>query len=236
MRIRLALVAFVVSLAAACGGGEPEHSVLFVGNSLTFGNDVPSMVAAIADANGVPIEWEMIASGGARLSDHRADPAVERALRSGDFDVVVFQEQSEMPSVPHIAESQTIPAAVALDAIADAAGVRVIWYQTWGHRNGSAWSGHASYDTMFAEIADTYAEIGRVTGGEVAGAGWRWDRVLSRGIAVDLYDSDGYHASPAGSYLAAVAIADTLLVGQSLSEAPSVGGVDGDTAWLLMSS
>ena len=230
------VIAFVLwmVLVAGCGAGEADLHVLFVGNSHTHVNDVPGTVEAIARANGTTVETTMIAPGGARLSDHRLDVRVVEAITSGDFDVVVFQEQSQLPSSPQLAAAQTLPAALALDALADDAGLRVVWFETWAHRNGWADGGHDSYSSMQAAVVETYAEIRREAGGDVAIAGQRWSRV--RGVGVELHAGDGVHASPAGSYLAALAITDALLIGVALTEAPSVGDVDGELARQLLTS
>ena len=62
--------------------GQEDQRALFIGNSLTFGNDLPSMVANVMGENGIGLEVEMIATSGRTLSQHAIDPAVrERRLR-----------------------------------------------------------------------------------------------------------------------------------------------------------
>src|SRR5574341_217974 len=55
-----------VTLAPAPGGDR----VLFIGNSLTEGNDLPLMVEALARAGGRPLAVEAVTYGGAALEDH----------------------------------------------------------------------------------------------------------------------------------------------------------------------
>lgn len=231
---RLIVLLTLAAAAAACGGGGPaDHNVLFVGNSHTHGNDVPGMVEAIAAANGVSIDWEMIAPGGAHLDQHLESSAVRDALRSGEFDTVVFQEQSTVTAVASWAADRTIPAALTLDGIADAAGVRVIWFETWGHLNGNDLTGHPNFTSMQASVSATYADIAERTGGTLAPVGQRWEETLGRIVGVSLYASDGYHSSPAGAYVAAIELAAAIM-GEPVLEAPSVGSVDSDTATALL--
>jgi len=221
----------LASVLGACGG-EPDHRVLFVGNSFTHGNNMPDMVEEIADANGAKIEWTMIAPGGAYLDEHQYNTEVVTALRSGNFDTVVFQEQSVITSVPDMVASRTLPAARTLDSIADAAGVRVIWFQTWGHLNGFPDVGYSDYASMQRAISATYDQIAVETSASVARVGDRWGRTLGS-VSVGLYSADGYHASPAGSYVAAIELAGSI-TGVSIVEAPSVDGVESDVAEILV--
>lgn len=236
MRIRSRIVLLVMSglfVVSACGGSEPDHRLLFVGNSYTHTNDLPDMVERIARTNDVSIDWEMIAPGGAYLEEHLVNPDVVNALSSGDFDTVIFQEQSVITSVPDLASSRTLPAAVSLDALADSAGVRVLWFQTWGRLNGFPDVGHQNFSSMQAQISVTYDTIARRTDSSVIRVGDAWQRVQSRGLGVSLYAADGSHPSPAGSYLAAVEIAEAV-TGRQVIDPPSVSDVDSELAEMLL--
>ena len=229
---RIHLITFLLSLAFLSGcGGEADHNVLFIGNSYTHFNDLPGIVEEIADANGVAVNTEMIAPGGAFLDEHVVNPDVIDALTSGEFDTVIFQEQSVAPSLPAFAAQRTIPAALALDRVADQSGMRVIWFQTWGRESGLPSEGHASYESMQAPIINTYNEIASQTGGAVARVGEVWQRARFS-IPTTLYEHDGSHPSAAGSYLAAAEITEALIL-QRIVDAPAVGSVDRDLAALL---
>lgn len=226
---RILLTLAVMVALTSCGSGS-DLNVLFIGNSYTHGNDLPGVVEEIADANGVSIGTEMIAPGGAYLHEHVANPEVIQAIQSGDFDVVVFQEQSVAPSVLVFAEQNTLPAARSLDSIADAAGVRVVWFQTWGHVGGFPSEGHDTYESMQAAVNRTYDTIVTENGGSVARVGETWTRARES-VPAGLYHQDGTHPSPAGTYLAAIEIAETII--GPLSEAPAIGEVDEQTAQAL---
>lgn len=218
------------ALLTACAQ-ETEHNVLFIGNSYTHFNDMPDMVEQIADANGVGIDTAMIAPGGAYLHEHVANPEVVAALQSGEYDTVILQEQSVAPSVLAFAAENTKPAARSLDTIADNAGVRVIWFQTWGHVSGFPSEGHDSYESMQSAIVATYDDISRDTGAPIARVGEAFSRARSS-VPAGLYNADGTHPSPAGSYLAALEITEAITL-QQVVEAPSVDGVDETTAEAL---
>jgi hypothetical protein len=83
---------------ASCGSTAPHLpddgvSVLFVGNSLTTANDLPGMVAQLADAAGVErFTYQEVSIGGASLEDHWADGRAVEAIESARWDVVVLQQ------------------------------------------------------------------------------------------------------------------------------------------------
>jgi len=226
------MLAVSAAIVTACGG-EPDHRVLFVGNSYTHYNDMPATVAKIADAQGVNVSWDMIAPGGSYLDQHATNPDVIAALQSGDFDTVVFQEQSVITSVPDLANQRTVPAARALDAAADAAALRVLWFQTWGRLDGFPDVGHTSYTSMQDAVSATYRQIGQETGATIVPVGETWRRVQTRGLGISLFADDGSHPSPAGSYVAALQIVEAL-TGQPVSTAPAVDGVDDAQAAALL--
>ena len=73
-------ILLVVVALSGCGGGGADHNVLFIGNSYTHFNDLPSIVEEISSANGIAVDTHMIAPGGAFLSEHLVNPEVLEAL------------------------------------------------------------------------------------------------------------------------------------------------------------
>jgi len=229
----LALVAAACSSdQVAADSGAEALQVLFIGNSYTFGHDVPEVVETIAAANGVKIETEMYAVGGATLSDHRGDSDVRALISSGRFDFVVLQEQSQTPAVPQLFNQATVPAARDLSELARTAGAATLLFETWGHAQGSGATGHTSYGAMQQQIIASYGQLGVELGASVAPVGTAWREAMVSAPAIVLHDADNSHASPAGAYLAALVFADVFVTGP-LTEAPDEL-VDSSTAAELL--
>ena len=68
--------------------------ILFIGNSHTYYNDMPSMVKALAEEAGFSCEVVMIAHGGWFLKQHVKEPDVRFNIRYGNYDYVVLQEHA----------------------------------------------------------------------------------------------------------------------------------------------
>lgn len=72
--------------------GTP-HRVLFVGNSLVYTGNLPAVLEALASMDGHALQADMIATGGATLSDRVADGSVASALATGRYRTLVLQER-----------------------------------------------------------------------------------------------------------------------------------------------
>lgn len=97
-RLAALLLALVLSGCArhAPPDAEPARAaerVLVVGNSVTYRNDLPAHLAAVAtEVRGAPVEAEMIAAGGRRIAQHAADGVVLKEIASGRYRALVLQE------------------------------------------------------------------------------------------------------------------------------------------------
>jgi hypothetical protein len=87
---------------AVSGQDIPAASlkVLFIGNSYTSVNDLPAMVAELADAaGGRKIEVDRHLVGGCTLEKHVRDQKAIDKIQAKNWDVVVLQEQSLRPVI-----------------------------------------------------------------------------------------------------------------------------------------
>lgn len=71
-----------------------------------------------------------------------------------------------------------------------------VCYMTWGRNNDT-------YEGMQQQLTENYLEMADVLDAYCAPVGEAWRRVRRECPSLQLYNSDGSHPSPAGSYLAA---------------------------------
>jgi hypothetical protein len=185
---------------------------LFVGNSFTARNDVPALVARLAEPRGKRFEHRLISAGGASLRMHWNRGEAQDAIRREPWDYVVLQEQSTLP----VKNAKRMHENVRLfDEVIRGAGAHTALYMTWARR-------HAP-ETQRA-ITEAYATIGADLGAVVVPVGLAWERLLARDDHPVLHDADGSHPTLAGSYLAACVFYSTLF-----DERPADGDVPGLT-------
>jgi hypothetical protein len=189
---------------ASCSpfAGRPCVRVLFLGNSYTYVNDLPTVFRNIARAGGQNVATGMVAAGGETLADHAASAASAGAIRDSRWQFVVLQEQSEVPAIESARQAQMYPAVRSLAGEIRAANATPFLLQTWAHRDGLPADG-MGYVEMQSAIDTGYAAIGDQLGVAVAPAGQAWETVLRQDPTIALWQADGSHPSAAGTYLAA---------------------------------
>ena len=189
--------------AAGCANAQEACTrVLFIGNSYTYVNDLPTLVAGLARAGGHPIETGMAAEGGWTLADHVTSSATQAKLSSARWDVAVLQEQSEIPAIGAFRTAQMYPAARELARAVRLAGARPMFFLTWAHRDGWPENGLPDYARMQEAIDQGYLAIAGELGVAVAPVGVAWSAVVAGSARPDLWQEDGSHPSVAGTYLA----------------------------------
>jgi len=95
--LRLIVLGFcvVASHAAVHSVYAAERRILFVGNSLTYVNNLPGAFASLAPPD-LSLSVDMIARPGATLSDYVGDPVFDDAIASGRYTDVILQERGGM--------------------------------------------------------------------------------------------------------------------------------------------
>jgi hypothetical protein len=207
--------------------------VVFVGNSYTDRNELAGMVDQHLQAmlpRDLEARYLTLTQGGATWEEH-VGWLTSKEQWQGAFaspqDVVVLQEQSQIPGFPET-DPAYIASRVALGTLIDAAegtGAWPILYLTWGRRDGDADNPalYPDYPTMQdrleagyrAHAAAMVADGHPVTVAPV-GPAFRavWaaspDPAVASSPFQALYAADGSHPSPAGSYLAAAVIASSI--------------------------
>jgi hypothetical protein len=129
-----------IALDAPAAGPAREWRVLFVGNSLTYVNNLPALLRALGESQGAAITTETWAAPGGTLADRWRGGHVAEALRTRRFDVVVLQEQGGhlAACMASAQEQRRAPCAASLRAYRDIArlaqehGARTLLFQTWG--------------------------------------------------------------------------------------------------------
>merc|ERR1712106_117195 len=178
---------------------KTDKNILFLGNSYTYYNDLPGMVKSLATAAGFSASVTSIAPGGQTLGYHATSSV--GTIASGDWDVVVIQDQSQRPSFPEgYVFNYIIPEAYAIvTAIrAKTPCTLPVFFLTWGKRDGDSQNcADGNYfctfegiQTRLTESYSTFAYLNQPA--KVAPAGEAFRNYSNRGA---LFTGDGSHPS-----------------------------------------
>lgn len=177
--------------------------VFFIGNSYTSVNDLPTMFGDLAWSGGHRVETGVQAPGGWSLADHAGSKDTAKALDAKPWDLVVLQEQSQIPSVESSRQGLMFPAARTLVTLIRDAGARPVFFVTWAHRDGWPENGMPNYQSMQASIDTGYLRIAAEQRAGVAPVGFAWMALAGQASVPELWQGDGSHPTTTGTYLAA---------------------------------
>ncbi|MGH7714286.1 MAG: SGNH/GDSL hydrolase family protein [Gemmatimonadaceae bacterium] len=179
--------------AASSGPSGPASGILFIGNSLTYWNDLPLIVQAVFDtAGGVRHEVGMIAAPDFSLEDHWNEGNARREIERGGWQIVVLQQgPSSLPESRVLLRDYVGRFSERIKAI----GARPALYSAWPQR---------SRQGDFDRAIESYALAAADVGGMLFPVAAAWREAWKRDSTVVLYEPDGLHPTVIASYLAAI--------------------------------
>ena len=198
LRVRIALAyLFAARIAAAQDPTDadlaPPLHVLFIGNSLTYFNDLPGLFTELAAAAGESRPFvRAVTAPGVSLEDQWNAGDARKAIEVGGWDYVVLQQgPSASPEGTLLLRTYSRRFA----EIIRAGGARPVLYMVWPS---------VARRQDFDGVALSYRDAARDVHGVLCPAGEAWRAAWKRDPKLELYSPDGLHPTPAGSYLAAL--------------------------------
>lgn len=173
--------------------------VLFIGNSLTYANDLPGLVAAVARAvGGPPISTRTVGFPNYSLEDHWNRGNALAAIDEGGWDYVVLQQgPSSLPE----SRAHLVHWSERFGERIRAAGATPVLYMVWPSSDRIA---------FFDAVRESYRAGAEAAAGEFVPAGEAWRAAWEEDPGLALYSGDGFHPSLTGSVLAAFTFYDRL--------------------------
>ncbi|HVG22451.1 MAG TPA: hypothetical protein VNI02_25655, partial [Blastocatellia bacterium] len=177
--------ALFLALVFGCGGPLAETAppaelrVLFVGNSLTYANDLPGIVQALAESAGKGrLVYEMVAFPNYSLEDHWKSGDARRAIAAARWNFVVLQQG---PSA--LAESRALLVEYARRFAGEirSRGAEPALYMVWPSQ---------SRLKDFDGVRDSYARAAEEVDGTLLPAGEAWRAAWRRRPELALYSPD----------------------------------------------
>jgi hypothetical protein len=195
--------------------------VLFIGNSFTARNNLPDLIARLAESRGKQLQHRLISAGGASLRMHWNKGEAQKAIQETRYDYVVLQEQSTLPVKNPLRMHENIRL---FDEVIKTSGAKTALYLTWARQNAP--------ETQ-KMITGAYLSIGEELGARIVPVGVAWQNFIRKHSRPVLHDEDKSHPTLAGSYLAASVFFAVLFNESSVGIASDLKGLAQAEAELL---
>lgn len=210
--ISLSILLIFVLLPATTFAKGAKLKVLFVGNSYTYVNDLPSVTEEIAKSMGDTLIRDMSAPGGHTLKQHTTNITTLAKINSGDWNYVVLQDQSQNPAFSDAQVAKDVfPYARFLDSLVHDKNPcgRSVFYMTWGYPDGDKgncpfYPPICTYEGMDSLLRLRYSIMAKDNKALLSPVGMVFNEIMKTLPAINLFDADRMHPSPSGTYAAAV--------------------------------
>ena len=208
--------------------------ILFIGNSYTYYNDMPSLFETLARENKRDVTVDSVTVGGRRLVEnldardvHGAK--IRKLLENNEYDILFLQEQSYLALVDYEKFERGV---VGLSELVGAR--RTLLYATWGRKSGSELLGEYGWTSsqMGADLHAAYTKAAKSCFGEVSAVGRAFADVNENAAQINLYDPDLSHPSYLGTCLGVLVHYKTVF-GEMPDKTESLGLRDEDEKILL---
>lgn len=197
--------------------------ILFIGNSHTNRNNITKTIQMMAASAGDSAYSHNETQPGYSLAMHCVRSETMRTIDSLKWDFVVLQERGDTQAFPDFMVDTAVfqYTRILINAIKkNSSDTKVILYMTHAYRDGvltfgdKDWAAQdpyvATYDGMQRRIRDNYITMSDLFSVEVAPGGILWKVFKDKYPTVNLFNADGIHALPNGSYISACAIYSTI--------------------------
>jgi hypothetical protein len=185
---------------------RPVRSMLFIGNSRTYYNDMPAMLRKMADSAHVKERFDIVTralpAGTLQLSWNDAE--TRRLLKQPWHDVVVQAESNAQSSEQRTEQFFDYGERLIREAQSTGGTPALIVNWVYGEELFTG-SGPGMRAWYYGRIQSDYARLSGMTGARLVNVAQVWERVHAAAPELPLY-SDGNHPTLQGSYLSALTL------------------------------
>jgi hypothetical protein len=178
--------------------GDSAKSILFVGNSFTYTNNLPAIVERIGRDSGVEIKTEMIAYANYALEDHWNDGRLQILIASKKYDFVVVQQG---PSSQSDGRAILLDYGARIKSLCLAHNIKLAFFMVW-----PAFANFNNFDGVIRN----YTDAAVATNSLLCPVGKAWKEYFLASGDYSYYGPDMFHPSQKGSESAALIIFKTL--------------------------
>ena len=177
---------------------KTDFNILFIGNSLTYTNNLPEIVNKSAKLQGIEINTKMIAFPNYAIIDHWNNGQVQKLITSKKYDYVIIQQG---PSSQNNGREMLIEFGKKYSSLCKLNDTKLCYFMVWPSLN--------NYHT-FDGVINNYKDAATINNSILLPVGEVWKDYFDKNNDFQYYSSDGFHPSLMGSQIAAKVIVEYL--------------------------
>lgn len=175
-----------------------SYKILFVGNSLTYSNNLPLLVTQIANEQEINLSTELLAKSNYALIDHWDEGELQLKINSKSFDFIIVQQG---PSSQKEGRKLLFDSIKKLNKICRQNKSQLAVFMVWPSKQ---------YYQTFDKVNKNHREVAEKYNTLLCPVGEIWKAHFDKTNDFDYYASDGFHPSLKGSQVAAKIIVKSL--------------------------
>ena len=183
-----------------------SQKILFVGNSLTYTNNLPQILEFIGDEYNLDITTHCLCKPNYAIIDHLNEQELEQLLKENNFDFIIAQQG---PSSQYEGKQLLINGGRILKDLAKKYNAEFRYFMVWTSKKWYA---------TFNKVIENHIAAARRNNVEVFKVGKIWKLYTDENSYENLYGVDGFHPSKAGSLLAGLTIFHDLFPTKNLHD------------------
>lgn len=195
---KVLLIFNLLLFAATAISQTKEYSILFIGNSLTYSNDLPELVKKKALDKEIKLTTKTIAYPNYALEDHWNDGDVQRLIASDKYDYVIIQQG---PSSQAYGKTSLVEYGAKFKNLCATNNTKLCFFMVWPSQQ---------YYHTFNGVIANYSNAALENNAILIPVGKIWKAHFDKTNNFDYYSSDNFHPSAKGSNSAAQIIVNTL--------------------------
>lgn len=175
-----------------------EFHILFVGNSLTYTNNLPRLVRKYARSRNINVQTEMIAFANYALEDHWNEGQVQKLISSQTYDFVIVQQG---PSSQSNGRIMLMEYGAKFNDLCQLNSAQLCFFMVWPSMD---------YYSTFEDVIKNHRDAASKNNAILLPVGQAWKDYIDNSKNFEYYGKDGFHPSSKGSEAAAKVIVNHL--------------------------
>lgn len=199
---------YLLLLFLTVGFQLQAQKILFVGNSLTYTNDLPTILIEIGNNFNKSITTEMVCKPNYAIVDHLEEEIIQQKIATEKYDYVIIQQG---PSSQEEGRRMLLDAGELLNKLCKKHNTKLGYYMVWPSKQ---------YYFTFDKVIANHTEAAQKNDALLFPVGKYWKEYEAQKPRTSLYGPDQFHPSKTGSFLAALVIFKELFPTEDLEKLP----------------